>query len=97
MLAYCALQPVVATLLTVAIISSGLHTDLHMPRFPNWLGVFGVIVGLLLIVRDAQTSDARSAQAEVHCQDPFAQGNSIQRMSDPLVPSNVGPPAGAVA
>ena len=63
-LAYCALQPLVSSLVSVAIVSSGMHSDLQMPGW-NALGGIPIVIGLVLILRDGQRHHGNESKASL--------------------------------
>lgn len=60
-LAYCALQPLTSTLLSVAIVASGAETSLTMPGL-NALGGIPILLGLALILRDGKRAHGGANQ-----------------------------------
>ena len=86
-LAYCALQPLTSTLLSVAIVSSGASTELSMPGF-NLLGALPILIGLLLLLRDGQHAHGSAAKVDAATSDEhFVQvhGDAHNQQRDPLL------------
>ncbi len=72
-LAYCALQPLTATALSVVIVSTGAQTDLTMPGW-NALGAIPIVIGLSMIIQDGQRAHAQeltTTSAPVSNRDPL--------------------------
>jgi len=88
-LAYCALQPLTSTTLSVAIVQSGAHTNLSMPGW-NALGALPIVLGLVLILRDG-----KSAHDGVIKQP--ADASAVVSNRDPLLVAAAAEPAAAAA